>query len=110
MFEDVLETVDDEIEELATSGGITADTRGDRSVDTLVGIARWQSAQSAALYRSWTVQRNTTVWPRTLHSPQRGKQGVLSISTKRRSIISPPVASSLSRLNTNRRRDAPVHG
>ncbi|MGB9965160.1 hypothetical protein [Halobacterium hubeiense] len=56
-FEGVLETIDDEIEELATSGGITADTRGDLSVDTLLRIARWRSVQSAALYGEWADQR-----------------------------------------------------
>lgn len=55
-FEDVLEMVDDEIEELATSGGITADTRGDLSVDTLLRIARWRSVQSAVLYSGWADQ------------------------------------------------------
>lgn len=53
VFQDVLETVDDEIEDLATSGGITADTRGDLSVDTLLRIARWRSVQSAVLYSNW---------------------------------------------------------
>lgn len=52
-FEAVLETVDDEIEDLATSGGITADTRGDLSVDTLLRVARWRSVQSAVLYGGW---------------------------------------------------------
>jgi hypothetical protein len=52
-FETVLETVDGEIEDLATSGGITADTRGDLSVDTLLRIARWRSVQSTALYGGW---------------------------------------------------------
>lgn len=56
-FEDVLEMVDDEVEELATTGGITADTRGDLSVDTLLRIVRWRSVQSAALYSGWAGQR-----------------------------------------------------
>jgi len=58
VFEDVLETVDDEIEELATSGGITADTRGDLSVNTLLRIARWRSVQSAVLYSNWADQQH----------------------------------------------------
>ncbi|MEF8888025.1 MAG: hypothetical protein V5A30_09475 [Haloarculaceae archaeon] len=53
VFADLLETVDDEIEDLATAGGITADTRGDLSVDTLLRIARWRSVQSAVLYSDW---------------------------------------------------------
>ncbi|MFB6083492.1 MAG: hypothetical protein ABEJ94_04525 [Halorientalis sp.] len=60
VFEDVLATVDDEIEELATSGGITADTRGDLSVDTLLRIARWRSVQSAVLYSNWADQQHVT--------------------------------------------------
>ncbi len=56
-FEGVIETVDDEIEELATSGGITADTRGDLSVDTLLRIVRWRSVQSAVLYSGWADYR-----------------------------------------------------
>lgn len=59
-FEDVLETIDDEIEDLATSGGITADTRGDLSVDTLLRIARWRSVQSAVLYSRWAGQQGVT--------------------------------------------------
>jgi hypothetical protein len=59
-LEDVLSTVDDEIEDIATSGGITADTRGDLSVDTLLRIARWRSIQSAVLYSSWADQRGLT--------------------------------------------------
>jgi len=55
-FEDVVQTVDEEIEALATSGGITADTRGDLSVDTLLRIARWRSVQSAVLYSGWAGQ------------------------------------------------------
>lgn len=60
VFQDVLEGVDDEIEELATSGGITADTRGDLSVDTLLRIARWRSVQSAVLYSNWADQQHVT--------------------------------------------------
>lgn len=59
-FEDVLETIDDEIEDLATSGGITADTRGDLSVETLLRIARWRSVQSAVLYSRWAGQQGVT--------------------------------------------------
>lgn len=59
-FEDVLKTADDEIEALATSGGITADTRGDLSVDTLLRIARWRSVQSAVLYSDWADQQDVT--------------------------------------------------
>jgi len=59
-FEDVVTTIDEEIEELATSGGITADTRGDLSVDTLLRIARWRSVQSAVLYSEWADQRDVT--------------------------------------------------
>jgi hypothetical protein len=59
-LEDVLGTVDDEIEDLATAGGITADTRGDLSVDTLLRIARWRSVQSAVLYSDWAEQRGVT--------------------------------------------------
>ena len=59
-FEDVLETIDDEIEDLATSGGITAATRGDLSVDTLLRIARWRSVQSAVLYSRWAGQQGVT--------------------------------------------------
>jgi hypothetical protein len=55
-FRDILDTVDDEIEALATSGGITADARGDLSVDTLLRIVRWRSVQSAVLYSRWAVQ------------------------------------------------------
>jgi hypothetical protein len=57
-LEDVLQTVDDEIEDSATSGGITADTRGDLSVDTLLRIARWRSVQSAVLYSDWADQQD----------------------------------------------------
>lgn len=57
-LEDVLSTVDDEIEDIATSGGITADTRGDLSVDTLLRVARWRSIQSAVLYSGWADQRS----------------------------------------------------
>lgn len=57
-LEDVLSTVDDEIEDIATSGGITADTRGDLSVDTLLRIVRWRSIQSAVLYSRWADQRS----------------------------------------------------
>jgi hypothetical protein len=53
VFEDILKTVDDEIEALATSGGITADTRGDLSIDTLLRIVRWRSVQSVVLYSNW---------------------------------------------------------
>jgi len=60
VFEDILKTVDDEIEELATSGGITADTRGDLSVNTLLRIARWRSVQSAVLYSNWADQHHVT--------------------------------------------------
>lgn len=59
-FESVLSTVDDEIEDIATSGGITADTRGDLSVDTLLRIARWRSIQSTVLYSNWAEQRELT--------------------------------------------------
>jgi hypothetical protein len=59
-LEDVLSTGDDEIEDIATSGGITADTRGDLSVDTLLRIARWRSIQSAVLYSGWADQRSLT--------------------------------------------------
>lgn len=60
VFEDILETADDEIKELATSGGITADTRGDLSVDTLLPIARWRSVQSAVIYSNWAGQQHVT--------------------------------------------------
>lgn len=60
VFEGILETVADEIEELATAGGITADTRGDLSVDTLLRIARWRSVQSAVLYSNWADQQHVT--------------------------------------------------
>jgi len=60
VFEDILETADDEIENLATSGGITADTRGDLSVDTLLRIARWRSVQSVVLYSNWADQQHGT--------------------------------------------------
>lgn len=59
-LKNVLSTVDDEIEDIATSGGITADTRGDLSVDTLLRIARWRSIQSAVLYTGWADQRSLT--------------------------------------------------
>ncbi|WP_338737787.1 hypothetical protein [Haloplanus salilacus] len=59
-FREILETVDDEIEDLATSGGITADTRGDLSVDTLLRIARWRSVQSAVLYGDWADRQRVT--------------------------------------------------
>jgi len=59
-FETAIESADDEIEDLATSGGITADTRGDLSVDTLLRIARWRSAQSAVLYSEWAAGRGST--------------------------------------------------
>jgi hypothetical protein len=55
-LEDVFATVDAEIEKLATSGGITADTRGDLSVGTLLRVARWRSVQSAVLYGDWATQ------------------------------------------------------
>jgi hypothetical protein len=58
VFEDILGTADDEIEELATSGGITADTRGDLSVETLLRIARWRSVQSVVLYSNWADQQH----------------------------------------------------
>lgn len=59
-FEDVVATIDEEIEALATSGGITADTRGDLAVDTLLRIARWRSVQSAVLYSKWADQHDVT--------------------------------------------------
>lgn len=59
-LEDVLTTVDDEIAEMATAGGITADTRGDLCVDTLLRIVRWRSVQSAVLYSNWADQRGVT--------------------------------------------------
>lgn len=57
---DVLTTIDGEIEAIATSGGITADTRGDLAVDTLLRIARWRSMQSVLLYSNWADQRDVT--------------------------------------------------
>lgn len=57
---EILETVDDEIEDLATSGGITADTRGNLTVDTLLRIVRWRSIQSAVLYSRWGAQEGGT--------------------------------------------------
>lgn len=59
-FRDILDTVDDEIESLATSGGITADARGDLSVGTLLRIARWRSVQSAVLYSRWAAHDGVT--------------------------------------------------
>jgi len=38
-LEDVLQHVDDEVEDLATAGEITADTRGDLSVERIEGTA-----------------------------------------------------------------------
>lgn len=52
--------VDAEIEGLATSGGITADTRGNLSVETVLQIARWRSIQSATLYSQWAGQEYLT--------------------------------------------------
>lgn len=49
-LETLEETVQVEIETLAVEGGITADTRGNLTVETLVRILRWRSAQSVALY------------------------------------------------------------
>lgn len=60
VVEKLQETVDDEIEQLALSGGITADTRGDLSVDTLLRIARWRSVQSTVLYSNWADQQHVT--------------------------------------------------
>lgn len=60
-LDEVLQMVDDEVEELATSGGITADTRGDLSVDTLLRITRWRSVQSATLYSGWAKQQSGNV-------------------------------------------------
>lgn len=57
---EVLQMADSEIEELATSGGITADTRGDLSVDELLRITRWRSVQSAVLYSSWADRQSVT--------------------------------------------------
>lgn len=59
-FERIVEDVDAEIEALATSGGITADTRGDLSVGTLLRIARWRSVQSAVLYSQWAAKEDLT--------------------------------------------------
>lgn len=59
-FADIIATIDDEIEDLAISGGITADIRGDLSVDTLLHIVRWRSVQSIALYSDWADNRDTS--------------------------------------------------
>lgn len=56
-FEEILDRVDDDIEDIATSGGITADTRGDLSVDTLLRVVRWRSVQSAVVYAGWADQQ-----------------------------------------------------
>lgn len=52
-FQAVLAEVDDEVESMATEGGITADTRGNLSVDMLLRIARWRSVQSVVVYSGW---------------------------------------------------------
>lgn len=49
-LETLEETVQSEVETLAVEGGITADTRGNLTVEMLVRILRWRSAQSVALY------------------------------------------------------------
>lgn len=48
--ERLAESTQESVEELAVEGGITADTRGNLTVEMLLRILRWRSAQSVAVF------------------------------------------------------------
>lgn len=50
------ESTQESIEELAVEGGITADTRGNLTVEMLLRILRWRSAQSVAVFGQFAAE------------------------------------------------------
>ena len=52
--EQLHESTQERVEELAVEGGITADTRGNLTVEMLLRILRWRSAQSVAVFGRYT--------------------------------------------------------